>query len=330
MESRQVEAHYNARPKETVQTRRNSAIYHLRQFNNWLKFALIHLHTRPGASVLDLCCGKGGDLIKWTRARCSHYVGCDVARVSVEEAANRWNKMRDPPFRPVLLVGDCFGVRLIKHIPQSRTFDIVSCQFAIHYAFESEQRVRNLLHNVSDRLTPGGYFVGTTVDANVLIRKIRSVEGLEISSSVYRVRFDEQFANKRFPRGNPYGIRYHFTLDQSVEDCPEYLVHFPSFVELAKEFDLELMLLCNFHDFFIEFASDDYPDFRKALFHMNVLDESGTMPPDEWDAIYLYTAFAFRKRGDPQQRAPLSADRQSWSKVNPDEIIEMTSDSNGS
>lgn len=326
MDNSAVATHYNERRGEGRQGRRQSRIYRLRTFNNWLKSVLINLHTRPGYSVLDLCCGKGGDLNKWVAVNVTSYVACDVAELSVKEAMKRYNDLSQAPFRPFFLVGDCFGVPVSNFLAAEQTFDVVSCQFAIHYAFESEDRVRMLLRNVTERLKPGGFFVGTTVDANVLVRKIRAVDGDEISSNVYRIKLDERFVSKRFKRGDPYGIRYFFTLDQRVEDCPEFLVHFPSFQALALEFDLELFMLCNFHDFYAEFASDKHPEFKKLFENMNVVDENGTMSPDEWDAIYLYTAFAFRKKGTPNAGAPASeVRRKQWPPMFETEIVMMHS-----
>ena len=43
--------------------------------------------------------------------------------------------------------------------------DIVSCQFAFHYSFESLPQAEQMLANVSSNLEPGGYFIGTTTDA---------------------------------------------------------------------------------------------------------------------------------------------------------------------
>lgn len=326
MDHEQVAGHYNARPQETRDSRRQSRIYHLRQFNNWLKFVLIDLHTRPGNSALDLCCGKGGDLNKWIMAGCTSYVGCDIAEVSVGKAAERFNELSATPFRPTLLVGDLFAVRLSNYLEPNVSFDIVSCQFSMHYAFENEKRVRQLLQNVSERLNPGGFYVGTTIDANVLVRKFRAIDELEISTAVYRIRFDDKHESKRFLCGNPFGIRYTFSLDQSVVDCPEYLVHFPSFAELANEYELELIMLCNFHDFFTEFTSDQYPHYRRLLSTWKVVDEHGTISPDEWDAIYLYTAFAFKKLGKPSTGTPSDQMiKKQWDPIDKEDIIIMKS-----
>lgn len=52
-------------------------------------------------------------------------------------------------------------------------FDMVSTQFSMHYMFKSEEKVRNFLQNVSQRLNKGGYFVCTHPDANVIMKKLR-------------------------------------------------------------------------------------------------------------------------------------------------------------
>jgi len=43
-------------------------------------------------------------------------------------------------------------------------FDMVSCQFAIHYFFETKATLRTFAANVARVLAPGGYFVGTCLD----------------------------------------------------------------------------------------------------------------------------------------------------------------------
>lgn len=49
-------------------------------------------------------------------------------------------------------------------------------QFALHYSWSTEARARRALANVSALLRPGGTFIGTMPDANVIIKKLR--EGL--------------------------------------------------------------------------------------------------------------------------------------------------------
>eukprot|EP01027_Heterolobosea_sp_BB2_P000503 GEZU01000722.1.p1 GENE.GEZU01000722.1~~GEZU01000722.1.p1 ORF type:complete len:171 (+),score=23.62 GEZU01000722.1:67-579(+) len=77
-ESSLVAGHYNQRPDRGVKEREQSTIIGLRKFNNWLKTVLINLHVQSGDNVLDLCCGKGGDLTKYSFRRINHLVGAGM------------------------------------------------------------------------------------------------------------------------------------------------------------------------------------------------------------------------------------------------------------
>lgn len=73
----------NARPEVGLVQRRESPIIGLRNFNNWIKSVLITKFAHPAlvaspsgrGKVLDMGCGKGGDLAKWSKARVREYVG---------------------------------------------------------------------------------------------------------------------------------------------------------------------------------------------------------------------------------------------------------------
>jgi mRNA (guanine-N7-)-methyltransferase len=82
------EEFYETQIKTNTQARSTSSIIFLLKFQNYIKAMLIQEVTfrTPGLSVLDLCCGKGGDMGKWPKAFPSHYVGVDLSSSSVEEA----------------------------------------------------------------------------------------------------------------------------------------------------------------------------------------------------------------------------------------------------
>lgn len=76
LDSHSVAAHYNSRPNVQPSERNRSAIIHLRDFNNWTKSVLIREFVSQGnLKVLDLACGKGGDLFKWDKASVTHVTG---------------------------------------------------------------------------------------------------------------------------------------------------------------------------------------------------------------------------------------------------------------
>ena len=56
----------------------------MRNFNNWVKSVLIRIHLDKvgrDAIVLDLCCGKGGDLLKWKEGGIAYLVGAGTLLV---------------------------------------------------------------------------------------------------------------------------------------------------------------------------------------------------------------------------------------------------------
>ncbi len=220
-----VREHYNAVPERGRDWRKtDSRIKGLRSFNNWVKSTIIqkfspdedhtpgaHEHGRDmvGAGghellVLDIGCGKGGDLGKWQQApqRVALYVGLDPADVSINQARDRYRSMgnrggggrggrggghrgRHPPriFDGRFLVKDCYGesiedLDIVQKVgfdlsPMGRSgFDIVSMMFCMHYAFESEQKARRMLENVSGALKKGGRFMGCIPNSDVIGERV--------------------------------------------------------------------------------------------------------------------------------------------------------------
>ncbi|OIT23396.1 mrna cap guanine-n7 methyltransferase 1, partial [Nicotiana attenuata] len=76
---RKLADHYSARINQALEERETSPITHLRKLNNWINNVLIQLYVKRGDAILDLPCGKGGDLIKWDKAKIGYYVGIDIA-----------------------------------------------------------------------------------------------------------------------------------------------------------------------------------------------------------------------------------------------------------
>lgn len=82
----------NARPNTDRVARQDSPIIGLKSFNNWIKTVLIAKFARredevgPKVKVLDLGCGKGGDLQKWAKAGTDELVGLGPMCCCVETA----------------------------------------------------------------------------------------------------------------------------------------------------------------------------------------------------------------------------------------------------
>lgn len=139
--------------------------------------------------VLDMGCGKGGDLSKWNKAHIKEYMGVgetdfllvtlhrlngslDIAANSVEQAHGRWKSMRQARFDATFAALDCYTESLSQGFPPAKLvqpFDVVSMQFCMHYAFETINKARIMLDNVSRWLRPGGIFLGTIPNSEQLL-----------------------------------------------------------------------------------------------------------------------------------------------------------------
>ena len=140
-------------------------------FKNKIKICILHFNYKMiEIFFFFFWIITGGDIGKWNKVKPNYFVGVDIAETSVEQAKTRFRERRNN-FRADFFAADCTKTDLdplFKEFceEQDVTFDIVSCQFAFHYCFESVQQADCMLRNISKRLRKGGFFIGTTTDAN--------------------------------------------------------------------------------------------------------------------------------------------------------------------
>ncbi|KAI1205473.1 guanine-N(7)-methyltransferase [Annulohypoxylon truncatum] len=344
-----VRQHYNAVPERGRDWRKtDSRIKGLRSFNNWVKSTLIQKFSpdedyTPGAHerghdlagardhqllVLDIGCGKGGDLGKWQQApqRVALYVGLDPADVSIDQARERYRNMshrggggrggrgghrggrHQHLYDARFFAKDCYGesigdIDIIRqvgfdHSPMGRSgFDIVSMMFCMHYAFESEEKARMMLQNVSGALKKGGRFIGCIPNSDVIGERVvkfndwlakkqkaeaakekeapppkdedkedgEEKEEGEEGEAEETAEWGNDLYRVRFPGKTPadgifrppFGWKYSFFLDEAVEEVPEYVVPWPAFRAIAEDYNLELQYHQKFDEIW-EAEKDDH------------------------------------------------------------------------
>lgn len=302
-----VREHYNERTVIANRSRRHqSPIIKLRNFNNAIKFMLIDKYTKHGDVVLELGCGKGGDLRKYGAAGISQFIGIDISNASIQEAHKRYQSMKNLDFQAILITGDCFGESLgvaVEPFPECRfPCDVVSTQFCLHYAFESEDKARRALLNVTKSLKIGGHFFGTLPDSEFLRYKLNKfgpeVEKPSWGNPIYRITFannEYQKNGNEFP--SPYGQMYTFWLEDAIDNVPEYVVPFETLRSLADEYGMELVLQMPFNQFFVQeipkWITRFSPRMKEGLMRSD--GKFGVEGVEKEPAAYLYTIFAFKK-----------------------------------
>ncbi|KAJ5221243.1 uncharacterized protein N7469_010130 [Penicillium citrinum] len=378
-----VRQHYNAVPERGREWRKTeSKIKGLRSFNNWVKSTLIQkfspdeeFATRFGDTkewaddgqgpppvddkrllVLDLGCGKGGDLGKWQLApqQVDLYVGLDPANISIEQARDRYMQMRHgrgqrgrrpppPLFHAEFYPKDCFGewlgdVGIVQQVGIDANagpggslmaarwgggggFDVVTSMFAIHYAFESEEKTRQMLSNVAGALKKGGRFIGVCPNSDAISSRVSKFhknrkqnesakpatseapedgevqedERCEWGNDIYRVRFPGATPEDGVFRP-PFGWRYTYFMREAVEEVPEYVVPWEAFRALTEDYNLELQYRKPFLDIWEDEKNDrELGPLSERMGVRNRATGELNMTDEEKDAVSFYHAFCFYK-----------------------------------
>jgi len=177
----------------------------MRTFHNWIKSNIIYTYCNKQykndtpQSVLDIGCGVGGDIMKFYYVSVAYYVGVDIAKEGIFSAVNgaisRYNNSRKnkPNFPKMEFIHVDCGTKLTyedqnrvlggmnndnrllinKYFGSNSTkFDIVNCQFVMHYFLKDQLTWDNFKSNLNKTLKPGGFFIATHFDAKRVIEYI--------------------------------------------------------------------------------------------------------------------------------------------------------------
>lgn len=252
--------------------------------NLYVKRKVIMSVSHPGNKLIDLTVGKGGDFSKWIASKLSFVFGVDVARDNIENrldgaCARYLNYKKTTPSVPAALFvhgnsglnvrsGEaCFsdkgreivravfgegpkdekklGRGVYKNYGQGeKGFNIVSCQFALHYFFENVKMLHNFIRNVSECCKVGGYFVGTCYDGREVFKMLEDKKQGESvtqhvgSKKIWEVikQYDsDTFENDATSVGMAIDV-YQETINKTFR---EYLVNFNYLDKLMREYGFE-------------------------------------------------------------------------------------------
>jgi mRNA (guanine-N7-)-methyltransferase len=233
--------------------------------------------SRVPFRVLDLACGRGGDLNKWTRdCEVKLYVGVDISVEELKEAKQRaetfkgssaFHFFRSSCDSPTLLQ-DLKPIVGAGHKQDARaggvaaSMHVVWCQFALHYFCETRASLSAFLKNVSGALTRGGRFCASFPNPCAVIGHLNQTHLTGQCTSGNSICFVSAGAGVILPIAEDVGLRefgiaYNFTLGDAVQECAEYVVPLRVLVELAAEAGLKLKRLQQMHAFMAQCAEDE-------------------------------------------------------------------------
>ena len=174
-------------------TNKSNNIDNLRKFHNYIKQTLIVNYCMKinAKNLLDIACGRGGDLQKWlnNKLNLKYILAFDNHTESIYSSINKGdsydgaiarfknikkhykNKIPYINFQHLNIL-DPTILQKLNSIDSNKLYDVVSCQFALHYFSKTDFTLNNVLNIVSLKLRKGGIFIGTATDGD-LIKYIR-------------------------------------------------------------------------------------------------------------------------------------------------------------
>jgi len=246
-------AFYNSKAQEgskntfamTMKQRSESDTIHVKEFHNAIKRALLLCFCANKQRLLDIGCGRGGDINKWLETGLTYVKGIDASITSVQECRSRFYNCRNRDKLPKLEASfDAMMYFGHQDVQELKLFDCVSAMFSLHYFFESEQMLHQTIKNISNNLKPGGVFFGCLPDGKRILATLD--DQTEYQSTHFHL-------IKRFSTEQPqcFGSAYSFSLRDSVTEntqgkedggSMEYLVFSNVLVQVAAEYGLEPIL----------------------------------------------------------------------------------------
>ena len=181
--------------------------------NLYVKKLLIRCVSKQGDTLIDFACGKAGDLPKWIAARLSFVFGVDISKDNLENrldgACARFLKARrqnkSMPYALFVNGNSAFNIKngsamlndkaiqitnavfgngtkdsdkIGKGVSRqygkgAEGFNVSSCQFALHYFWETPSTLQGFMRNLSECTKLNGYFIGTAYDGKEIFKLLK-------------------------------------------------------------------------------------------------------------------------------------------------------------
>lgn len=243
----------------------------LRNFHNWIKLSLLKEFIKPKEdyNLLDLACGKGGDIHKWKKLNVKYVRGYDIDRISIEEANRRFRNLNNKNLDYIFTCKDLSTASVYLH----KKVDTVTCFFALHYFFKDPNSINNIISQISKNIKKDGYFIFTAFDEENLQKINYIIDNEKIKVTPISLKSSSVFNRKInvYIKGT--------VLDTSTV---EYIIHLSTLMKIMKANGLELVKKKNFIEYFQEWKKD-------------AQNLSRSLSPVEKKLSFLNCAYVFKK-----------------------------------
>lgn len=178
-------------------------------FHNWVWSIVIYMYCNPiynepkRMNILDVGCGRGGDIMKYYFARSSMVVGIDVDAAGLfsigDSATARYQQQRraHENFPPMWFIHADATIPLTVAAQQAalvntsrdnldkiqrffegserqrkQVFDAINCKFVLHYFLKDQTAWTNFQDNINRTLRPGGFMFVVCFDAELVMKAL--------------------------------------------------------------------------------------------------------------------------------------------------------------
>ena len=246
-----------------------------------VKKKLITSVAQRNDTLIDFAVGKGGDFSKWIAAKLGFVFGIDISSdnitnkldgacarylnyrkqyksmpyalfVTGDSSKNIKNTLAIDTERDKLTTRAIFGEgpksedKLGKGVLRqygkgAKGFNISSCQFALHYFFESRHTCDEFFKNVAECTELGGYFIGGCYDGSLIFDDLRNKKRgesmiiMENDNKIWEVTKD--YDRDTFtPDVSSLGYTINVYQESINKTFPEYLVNFEFLVSIMEKY----------------------------------------------------------------------------------------------
>lgn len=267
-------------------------IKHLRKFHNLIKTRLIVDNCKKikAESLLDVACGRGGDIHKWIQAKLKFILAFDNHKESIfsdtkkkddfDGAIARFKQIMASsrtklPFTKFyyldILKPDI--LEKINNLDSNKLYDVVSCQFAFHYFTKDNDMINNVLSTISSKLKQGGIFIGTATDGDIIYNILQNgdvsiplltlLKNKDIKNSYlfYITEETEKIKNIEITKN-------YFEI-QGVSS--EFYLFKEQFKKIAEKHNLELIEFKSFYEWYTELSSEKNIDLENMTIYEFVI-----------------------------------------------------------
>jgi hypothetical protein len=321
----------------------------MKQFHNlYVKKHLIVGTTKQGDTLIDLACGKAGDLPKWIHSRLSFVFGVDISEDNLENRldgacarflkARKVNKhvpyalfvngnssyniqdgsaMRNEKAKQITLSvfgkgpkeASKIGPGVVRQYGKGVDgFNVSSCQFALHYFFETPDTLKGFVKNIAECTKLNGYFIGTAYDGKSIFNELKrtptgdSIKIVEDEKKIWEI--IKRYRSETFEDDSScIGYRIDVFQESINQSIPEYLINFDYLNRIMSAYGFEIISREEANEFglpegsgmFSELFLNMLDEIKKNKFKIKDYGDSHMMTANEKHISFLNRYFVYKK-----------------------------------